>query len=188
MGIASTLIQATNLVLLISNSNADMRRFIVWQDDNEVLSGLQIVRIALEDNAKIFEHPIETGAVITDHQIYEPKTTVIQAYISNDDSETLEELENLYLSGASLKIRAGNKIIENVVISGKPNEIDGTKFDKTLYSITFREVQEVMPVYTAKTVSVKNVKSASSAARVNSGTKKAKKSSWLYSLLKGGQT
>ena len=177
MSVTSTLIQATNLVLLISNSDADVRKFIVWQDDGEdlkeVLSGLEIVRIALEDNAKIFEHPLETGAVITDHIIYNPKNVAIQAYISNDDEETLLELETLYLSGASLKIQAGNKIIDKVVIAGKPNEITGTVFDKTLYSINFKEAQEVTPAYTAYTARKKSTKSASNAPRVNYGTKKA---------------
>ena len=188
MGIVSTLIQATNLVLLVSNTNADVRKFIVWQDDNEVLSGLQIVRIALDDNAKLFEHPLETGAVITDHIIYEPKRVAIQAYISDDDSSTLEELETLYLSGASLKIRAGNKIIDKVVIAGKPKEINGSVFDKTLYSINFKEAQEVTPVYTSGGMTTGKTASASSASRVNTGTKQAKKSSWAYSALFGGKT
>ena len=92
--------------------------------------------------------PLETGVVITDHIIYNPKNVSIQAYISNDDEETLLELETLYLSGASLKIRAENQIIDKVVIAGKPNEITGTVFDKTLYSINFKETQEVTPAYT----------------------------------------
>lgn len=192
MSLTSTLIQATNLVLLISNSDADVRKFIVWQDDGEdlkeVLSGLKIVRIALEDNAKIFEHPLETGAVITDHIIYNPKNVAIQAYISNDDEETLLELDTLYLSGASLKIQAGNKIIDKVVIAGNPNEITGTVFDKTLYSINFKETQEVTPAYTAYTASKKSTKAASSAPRVNYGTKQAKETSDLYSAFFGGRT
>lgn len=177
--ILSTLIQATNLVLLISNSSdADMRKFIIWQidEDNEkkqeVLTGLQITRVTLEDNVKIFEHPLETGAVVADHMIYNPKTAIIQAYISNDDAETLQELETLYLSGASLKMRAGNKIIDKVVIAGKPIEINGAVFDKTLYSIKFQEVTEVTPAYTTYTAS-KKVSYASNTSRVNYGVKKA---------------
>lgn len=190
MKIGSTLIQATNLVLLIANTGADMRKFIVWRTDGtspvEVLSGLEITRIAVEDTAKVFEHPLETGAVVVDHEVFEPKSAALQAYISNDDANTLKELEYLYLSGATLRIRAGNKIIDKVVINQKPYEITGGVFDKTLYSITFKEAQEVSPTYTA----LPKARNASNTSRVNSGVKQAKpvKKSWGKSALRGGRT
>lgn len=192
MNIGSTLVQATNLVLLIANSNADVRKFIVWKKDGEnlteVLANMQIERIAVEDSAKVFEHPIETGAVIVDHEIFEPKRVTIQAYISNDDMTTLKELEQLYLSGTVLTIRAQNKVLDKVIISGKPHEITGAVFDKTMYSIPFREAQEVTPTY-AKTPASK-VTNKSNASRVNSGVKQAKpvKKSWLKSAFFGGRT
>lgn len=182
MNITATLIQATNLVLLLSESNTDMRKCIFWQKEGEslteVLSGLQITRAALEDTAKLFEHPIETGAVITDHEIFEPKSIVIQAYISNDDASTLTELEQLYLSGTALKIRIGNKIINNAVISSKPIEITGEVFDKTLYSISLKEYFEVTPQYVA--MPPNKVQNKANASRTNKGVKQAKpvKKSW----------
>lgn len=190
--IGASLVQATNLVLLISNSNADIRKFIVWKKDDEklteVLQKAQIERIAIEDQAKIFEHPLETGAMITDHEIFEPKRVTCQMIISDDDAETLQELEQLYLSGAELRIRAGNKIITNVVISSKPFEISSEMFDKTRYSVTFKEALRVSPVYTK--LPPRKVAKKSSASRVNSGVKQAKtvKKSWLASLTKGGRT
>ena len=192
MNLGATLIQATNLVLLIANTGADIRKFIVWRTDGnspvEVLSKLEISRIAVEDSAKVFEHPIESGAVIVDYEVFEPKSVTIQAYISNDDASTLKELEYLYLSGAELRIRAGNKIIDKVVINSKPYEITGSVFDKTLYSINFREAQEVSPVYT----NLPKAQNASNTSRVNSGVKQAKptpaKRSWLKSAISGGRT
>lgn len=192
MNIGSTLVQATNLVLLIANSNADIRKFVVWKKDGEklteVLANMQIQRIAVEDSAKVFEHPIETGAVIVDHEIFEPKRVTIQAYISNDDITTLKELEQLYLSGTILTIRAQNKVLDKVIISGKPHEITGAVFDKTMYSIPFREAQEVTPTY-AK-MPPRKVRNKAHASRVNSGVKQAKpvKKSWLKSAFFGGRT
>lgn len=189
MTIGATLIQATNLVLLIANSNADLRKFVVWQKDGqnlrEVLQDMEITRIAVEDSAKMFEHPIETGAVITDHEIFEPKRATLQAYISNDNASTLKELEYLYLSGAELQIRAGNKIIDKVMINSKPAEINSSVFDKTLYSITFKEFLEVVPTYVKMPPS--KVANKSNASRVNSGQKQAKKTnkSWLKSAIWG---
>lgn len=191
MKLGATLVQATNLIILLTSNNSDMRKFIIWQKDGEnlteVLTGLQVSRIAFEDNAKLFEHPIETGLVITDHEIFEPKRVVIQAYISNDDETTLTELEQLYLSGSPLKIRAGNKIIEKAIIASKPFEINGAIFDKTLYSIAFREYFEVTPTY-AK-MPPRKVQNKANASRVNKGVKQAKtvkkNQSWFDSILFG---
>lgn len=189
MKLGATLVQATNLIILLANNNSDMRKFIIWRKDEEnlteVLTGLQITRIAIEDNAKLFEHPIETGAVITDHEIFDPNRGVIQAYISNDDAETLTELMQLYKSGTPLKIRAGNQIIPKALIASKPFEINGAVFDKTLYSIAFKEYYEVTPTYSK--MPPRKVRNKANASRVNKGVKQGqtRSQSWFHNLAHG---
>lgn len=193
--LTTTLLQATNLILLINSFNQnELKKFQVWQRENEeikeVLTKLEVSRISTEDQLKIFEHPIETGTVITDHIILEPRQINIQAYISIYDSETLTELEQLYLSGTKLTVRAENKIIKNALIKSKPKEINSDVFDKTLYSITFREAEEKEPVYVA--MPPKKVINKKTASRVNSGVKQAtpqkqKNQSWIYNAIKGNK-
>ena len=185
--IGTTLIQITNIVLLLKESTADIRKFAAWRldkkDPQEVLNGLEIESMNFEDSIKLFEHPLETGAVITDHMIIEPNQVSLRAYISNDDTETLKELEYLHLNGIPLKIRVQNKVLPKVVIKDKPFQVDGAHFDKSPYSITFREEQEVTPVYVAMPPS--KVRRASNSSRVNSGVKQAqttkKNDSWIIS-------
>lgn len=191
MNIGATLIQATNLVLLLLNSNTDTRKFVVWQEtDNkqsEVLTGLEVIDVSVEDSAQLFEHPIESGAVITDHIIFNPKRVSISAFISLDDRTTLEELMNFYLNGKGLTIRAENQIIKNAVIENKPFKLDAEHFNKTLYTISFKEAQEVIPTY----VGLPKSRNKANSSRVNSGTKQAqpvKKKSWILSVFTGGRT
>lgn len=183
--IGTTLIQITNIVLLLRESTADIRKFAAWRidkkDPEEVLKGLEIESMNFEDSIKLFEHPLETGAVITDHMIIDPNQVSLRAYISNDDTQTLKELEYLHLNGIPLKIRVQNKVLDRVIIKDKPFAVDGTHFDKSSFSITFREEQEVNPVYVA--MSSKEVRKASNSSRVNSGVKQvqttSKKESWF---------
>ena len=177
----ASLIQAVNIVLLVNNSGQDTSKFTVWQDENVVLSGLDVVRVSVEDRAKLFEHPIETEAVVTDHEIFDPAQINIQAYISISDTTTLTELEQLYLGGTVLQIRAGNKIIDKAVISARPFEISSSAFDKTLYNISFKEIQTVTSTY----VAMSSAASASDVSTVNSGVISGTSSSWLYSALNG---
>lgn len=190
--LTTALLQATNLILLMSNTEGSNKKFQLWTKEGEnlteVLPNLEITRVAVEDQAKIFEHPLETGTVIVDHMILEPQQATIQAYISLDDDVTLRTLEQLYLSGTKMTMRAENKIIENVIIKSKPKEITSSVLDKTLYSITFREAEEKEPVYVA--MPPKKVVNKATSSRVNSGVKQAepKKKSWLKSLFSGGRT
>lgn len=186
--------QYTNLVLLMENQTENIKKFQLFAKNDgkivEVLPRLEITKITDEDSIKLFEHPIETGTMIVDHGILDPKSTTIQAYISLDDMETLRDLEQLYLSMTKMTLRSENKIIDNVVIKSKPKEITSAVLDKTLYSITFREAQEVEPVYVA--MPPRKVARKATSSRVNSGVKQAqptkKKKSWIFSLFTGGRT
>ena len=195
MRFVSTLIQLTNLILLLNNTSFDRRKFIVWDIESdkpqEILSGLQISRVQLDNQKKLFEHPIETGGVIVDYEIFEPKKATLQAYISLDDAATYTELEQCYKNGTILRIRAENRIINNVVIASQPFELTGKIFDKTLYSISLKQAYFVIPQYTQ----MADAKKKSNVSRVNSGIKQAEKTekkpkpkSWILSAITGGRT
>lgn len=189
---ATALIQVTNIVLLLQGENADIRKFVAWRIDKdkpqEVLGDLEVINVNLEDSIKLFEHPLETGAVITDHMIVDPNSVNLEAIIANDDTNTLKELEYLYLNGIPLMLRVNNKIVPRALIKDKPFAISADIFDKTKYNIVFRQEQEVDPVYTA--MPPKKVRKKSNASRVNSGVKQAQpvKHTILDSAIFGGRT
>lgn len=181
----------TNLVLLTRSNEIDSRKFIAWNMEEstpvEVLSEIQTTKISIENQKKMFEHPLEDGSSVVDYSILESKKVNMQIYVSNDDTETLNELERLYIEGTRLRLRAENKILNNMVISAEPFEISSNMLDKNLYSVTFKEAQYVTPQY----VAMPRVKRKSDTSRVNTGVKQVKevkKQSWLSSLFYGGKT
>ena len=91
--------------------------------------------------------------------------------IAINDVQTLKELNYYYVSGKALKIRAGNDVINNAYIETKPFELSSASLDKTLYSITFKEGFDIVPVY----VGLPNARRGSNASRVNSGQKQGQK-------------
>lgn len=186
MSALSTLLSYTNIVLLVTSRAGGLKKFAAYDDNKEVLTGLEIFKCNADISAKLFEHPIETGAVIADHRILNPATISLQAYIALNDELTLKELSYYYISGTPLKIRAGNDVINNAYIDTKPFELSGSCIDKTLYSISFKEAQEITPVY----VGLKNSRNKSNASRVNSGQKQGRKvpTSMFYSTVHGGRT
>lgn len=189
MNILASLIQLTNKVLVLSNEGTIIKKFVAYSDNNPILEELEILSSDIQDESEMFQHPIESGASITDSRILTPNIVNINALISYDDSETLTDLENLYINATPLKIRAGNKVIDKAIISAKPNAIDSERWDKSAYDIVFSEYFEVSPVY----VEMPKSANKSSVSRVHSGIKKStnkpvKKNSWAYSAIFGGRT
>ena len=182
----ATLLSYANIVLLIKNRGTCIKKFVAFDRNKEVLRGLEIFKGNGDISAKLFEHPLEDGAVISDHRILNPKNISLQAYISIDDELTIKELNYYYAAGKPLKIRLGNNVINNAYIETEPIEVSGSCIDKTLYQISFKEAQEITPVY----VGLSNSKRASNASRVNSGQKQGQKvnRSWIASALWGGRT
>lgn len=188
MNYLPSIIAYTNLILLVLNSNQDLRKFIAWNAENgqEVMQSLQITRITVENQKKIFEHPLETGITIADYEVLEPHSVNIEAFISIDDAQILTEIEQLYLNGVKLKLRAENRILNNMVIASQPAEITGAVFDKTKYSIRFKQALEVTPQY----IAMPKAKNPANKSRVNTGVTQGKevKKSWILSAFTGGRT
>lgn len=181
MNILSTLLSYTNIVLLIASQGTGLKKFAAYDGNREVLTGLEISKLNGEVAAQMFEHPIETGAVITDHRILQPNSVSLQAYIAINDTGTLNELNYYYTTSTPLKIRAGNNVIKTAYIDRQPFEITGSSLDKTLYSINFKQGQEITPVY----VGLSKARRASNASRVNSGQKQGQKKENFHSTLFG---
>lgn len=186
MNILSTLISYTNIVLLVTSFGTGLKKFAAYDGNKEVLTGLEIEKCNAEISANMFEHPLESGAVISDHRILNPTTVSLQAYIAINDRNTLNELNYYYLNGKPLKIRAGNNVIKNAYIYLQPFELTGSRLDKTLYSINFKEAQEITPVY----VGLSNARRKSNTSRINTGQKQGQKvtRSWAFSAFFGGRT
>ena len=184
MSITATLLSYANIVLTLSNYQADTRRFVVYNSKKEeVLRNLSSSDIGIEDTSNLMEHPTESGVTIVDHRVINPVTISATLYIPKDDSITLKEIEYLYLTCEPLTIRAENKIIKD-----KPFKITANMFDTTMYTLNFKKALEVLPVY----IGMKNAPKQSRSS-VNSGVKQAKKvsetkRSWLYSIIFGGRT
>lgn len=182
----STLLGYTNIVLTLSSMGTGLKKFAAYDGTTEVLTGLEVVKCNADISAKLFEHPLENGAVISDHRILNPKRASIQAYIAIDDAETLKELSYYYTSSTPLKIRVENTVIDNTYIENQPFEVSPGCLDKTLYSITFKEAEEITPVY----VELSNASNPANTSIVNSGQKQGTSvnRSWAFSLLNGGRT
>lgn len=158
MTIVSTI---TNVVLRIVQSTGN-KNFAVYKDNKEVLEKVQFVDGKVEDDAKLMDHPLENGAIITDHLVFNPNKANFSVVIDDDDTTSLAEINEYYKNAVPLTLKAKGEMYPNMVIYSKPFNLSANYFNKTAYSLAFRTVQTADTQYVKMTQEqVKNPKNSS---------------------------
>ncbi len=166
---------ATNVILHI-RQKVDVQNISVYdQDENQqILTGLQFLDGSVQDDKKLMEHPKENGTMVVDHVIDDPIQVTLQVLMSDDDSTSLNELQDLYKNSTPVIIKMKNELHSNLVMSSKPMKADSGHYNKTVYDLTFKEIQEAVTLYVK--MSVPQVKNKKDASKVNTGHKQANRS------------
>lgn len=171
----SLLTTATNVILHIKQK-IDVQNIAIYEqsENQQILTGLQFLDGSAQIDKKLMEHPKEDGTLITDHIVNEPTQVTLQILLSDDDSTSLNQLQDLYNNATPLIIKIKNELHTNLIMSGKPLKADSNHFNKTVYDLTFKEIQEAVTLYVKMTVP--QVKQKANASKVNTGHKQVNRS------------
>jgi hypothetical protein len=88
-----------------------------------VFYGAEPMRVSVRPSSRVMKHPVETGAVIADHHIIEPRefevSLVIPAtfYIS-----VYQQIVTAYDSASLLILKTNADVYENLIVSAMPHE------------------------------------------------------------------
>ena len=162
---------STNIALHIRNK-IDAKNIAIYEQDkkNEVLTNAQFIDTAsVVDDKKLMEHPKEDGTMIVDHVVNNPSEVEVSLLLADDDSSTLNEIWDYYENSTPLTIKVKNEIYTNLVMSSKPVRVDDQHYDKTVYNLSFKEIQNAISQYVK--MSVPEVKQKQNASKVNTGQK-----------------
>ena len=162
------------------------KRFIIYINNSETLSGISVLNYTVRDDSQFATHPIETGATIADHHIFNPiqiscyvafppkglkwtQVSVVDLLYGRGQTfdETFNELQTLYKSSAKLTIKTDAKVYENMYITSIPSDVSPETADRQIFNITFEQAKMVMPQYIKMPANV--VKNPSNASSVKSG-------------------
>ena len=162
------------------------KRFIVYQNDNELLGGMSVLNYSVRDDSDFATHPIETGAKIADHHIFNPvqitcnaafppkgfkwaQVSVVDLLYGRGQTfeETYKELTTLYKTSAKLTIKTDANVYENMYITSIPSDVSPDNADRQIFSITFEQAKMVMPQYIK--LPANKVKNHSNSSFVKSG-------------------
>lgn len=106
------------------------------------------IKVVVKEEAKLMDHPVETGAVITDHRIIlqvEIEISLIIQAINYRD--VYQAIKQLYLQGTLLTVQTKADLYSNQIITGLPHEENPDTFDTLVIALKMKEVQFVTPQY-----------------------------------------
>lgn len=138
---------------------------IFSQDYQQLFREARAIKAVVKEQSKVMEHPVESGAIITDHRIILPVEIELSLILASADYQSVyKQIRQYYFNATLLVVQTRSGIYENQLISGLPHEEDPTMFDALAIALTLKQVLFVTAKYGVVP------KHASNSPTVNRGT------------------
>lgn len=118
------------------------------QNFNPVFPQALFMKATVKEEAKVMEHPVESGAIITDHRIILPVEIELSVMLEfADRQDTYRIIRQLYLNSTLLVVQTNTGIYENQLIASMPHDEDPDYYNVIVIAIKLKQVQFVTAKY-----------------------------------------
>lgn len=118
------------------------------QDFNQLFRDARAIKATIKEEAKVMEHPVENGTIITDHRIILPVEIDLAMILLPDVyQDVYEQIRQYYFSSTLLTIQTKSGIYNNQLIAAMPHEEDPDQFDVITLALSLKQVQFVTAQY-----------------------------------------
>lgn len=138
------------------------------QNYNQLFRNARAIKAVVKEQSKVMEHPVESGAIITDHRIILPVEIDLSLILASSDyQDVYTSIKQYYLNATLLIVQTRSGIYQNQLISSLPHEEDPTMFDALTVALSLKEVIMVTAQYSV------TPKFPSNSATTNRGTQQS---------------
>jgi hypothetical protein len=108
---------------------------------NQVFRRARILKATVREEARVMEHPLETGATVTDHRVILPIEIELSMIVQAERYwEVYNEIKQSYLSSTLFIVQTKASVYINQLISSMPHEENPDQFDTISIALNFKEV------------------------------------------------
>jgi len=119
------------------------------EDGFQIFREARPLKVRVNQEARVMQHPVENGTVVTDHRVLQPIEIELSLIAPSEEYRTVyENIRQYYLNATLLFIHTRTGIYANQLISSMPHEEDPSLYDAITIALKTREVQFVEPVFT----------------------------------------
>ena len=117
---------------------------VFTQDFTQLFTQARAIKATVKEQAKVMEHPVETGAIITDHRIILPVEIELSLILGSADYQSVyKAIRQYYLSSTLVVVQTRAGIYENQMIQSMPHEEDPAMYNVLSIALSLKQVQFV---------------------------------------------
>lgn len=107
----------------------------------QVFATARPIKATIKEEAKAMEHPLETGAVVTDHRVVLPVEIELSLVLGAADFRgTYRQIRDLFAKGELLTVQTRTDSYRNMTITGMPHEESPDAYDVINLGLMLKEV------------------------------------------------
>ncbi len=104
------------------------------------------VKGVIKEQAKVMEHPLETGSVITDHMVLLPVEIELSVLLTPGSyQDTYKAIRSYFQSATLLVVQTRTAIYPSMLISSMPHDETPEQYDAISMTLSLRQALFVMP-------------------------------------------
>jgi hypothetical protein len=115
----------------------------------QVFETARPIKAVVKEESKAMDHPLETGAVITDHRVLLPVEIELSLVLSAEDYRgTYRQIRDLFHKGELLTVQTRTESYQSMAIQSMPHEENADAFDVVMLALSLKEAQYVEAQFT----------------------------------------
>ena len=159
------------------------------EDFNQLFETSEAMRALVNETAKAMEHPMESGAVNTDHIVFLPTEISLSIILDSEDyRDVYQDIKAKWKAAATLSVQTKTDTYTSMLIVACPHDEETDMFDTVGIGVKLRQIIVVTAQYSK--LPAKSVKKPSNSSTTKTGQKtptpaSAPKTSAAYDLIFG---
>jgi hypothetical protein len=120
----------------------------VFDGFSQVFRDARPMSASVREEAKLMEHPLESGAVATDHMVIQPvEIELLMTLTPATYRDTFQEIKNLFREAKILTVQTKADTYQNLIIEALPHDEEPEVFDTIDLALKLKEVLVVTAEY-----------------------------------------
>ena len=114
----------------------------------QVFERARSIKAAVRPDSKAMEHPLETGAVVTDHRILLPVQVELSLVLASEDYRAVyQQIRDLFRKGELLTVQTRVDSFASMLIEKMPHEETADMLDGVALALSLKEAKFVAPSF-----------------------------------------
>lgn len=119
---------------------------VLDQSFTQLFPAARPMRLAVRENSRTMEHPLETGQIISDYKIILPiEIDILFMVPAADYRNTYQQIKGQFITSQKLTVQTKSASYGNMIIAEMPHEEKPEIFDSLLINLHFKQIQIVQP-------------------------------------------